>query len=83
MIIFVYLMQAPTCSGRCEETTEDPTYPCQCDEGCYARGDCCDDYANLCRRKLIFFTDFASCHKSHGATRDQEKVESVFFSGRG
>ncbi|XP_056461499.1 uridylate-specific endoribonuclease A [Gadus chalcogrammus] len=37
-----------TCSGRCGYGT-DSGYPCQCNTSCERFGDCCSDYAALCK----------------------------------
>ncbi|XP_072020478.1 zinc metalloproteinase nas-39-like [Amphiura filiformis] len=42
----------PTCDDRCYDTADETTYPCQCDESCVSRHDCCQDYYLLCRPYL-------------------------------
>ena len=38
----------PSCAGKCGDY--EFTQPCQCDEGCVEAGDCCKDYAAICKK---------------------------------
>ncbi len=43
----------PTCSGRCDDGP-DESFPCQCDDDCEERDDCCADYFSYCTGNVLF-----------------------------
>ena len=45
-----FISPEPSCVDRCSSVI-DPMFPCQCDDNCTARHDCCPDYRILCSGK--------------------------------
>ena len=42
----------PSCVDRCSSAI-DPMFPCQCDDNCTARLDCCPDYMISCSGRFL------------------------------
>ena len=52
-----FISSEPSCVDRCSSEI-DPMFPCQCDDNCKARKDCCSDYNILCSGRHLGFYYF-------------------------
>ena len=57
-----------SCAGRCGDV--DPELPCQCNDGCVAFGDCCEDRCDVCEELPSCKPVVGSCAGRCGAAYD-------------
>lgn len=48
-------MSQDSCAGHCGDYSED--FPCQCDNECFAFGDCCEDICDICAETVDYGSD--------------------------